>query len=306
MAPARNARGNFIRSCFNVRLLFIVVTVVTVLMALIMLFFQSTRKTYPGFTRWTLGASGMAAGFVFLILRGIINDYLSILVVNVSFPLGVVWYLDGMRKFLSLKPMSKFLYIFPLISLLACTYYYFAVDAAAWRNLFMSVTVAIPNWIMAFLIFRHSPKKESAFYPIIGMVILSSGLLILIRSFWVLFMPDFDVLSESPVQIGYFISVIIMQIAGIISFILLNSERLERELENTEINLKKTVDDLQKALVEVKTLGGLLPICANCKKIRDDSGYWHQLEAYISTHSEAEFSHGTCPECARKLYPELF
>lgn len=62
---------------------------------------------------------------------------------------------------------------------------------------------------------------------------------------------------------------------------------------------------LQKALEDVKTLRGILPICSSCKKIRDDLGYWNQVEQYISQHSEAQFSHGICPECLRKLYPEL-
>lgn len=52
-----------------------------------------------------------------------------------------------------------------------------------------------------------------------------------------------------------------------------------------------------------KTLSGMLPICASCKKIRDDKGYWNQIEAYITEHSEAKFSHGICPECMKKLYP---
>jgi hypothetical protein len=63
--------------------------------------------------------------------------------------------------------------------------------------------------------------------------------------------------------------------------------------------------DLQKALGEVKTLSGLLPICANCKKIRDDKGYWNQIESYIRDNSEADFSHGICPDCAKKLYQDF-
>jgi PAS domain S-box-containing protein len=66
------------------------------------------------------------------------------------------------------------------------------------------------------------------------------------------------------------------------------------------------IADLQKALHEVKTLSGLLPICASCKKIRDDKGYWNNLEKYISEHSGAEFTHGICPECAVKLYPQFY
>jgi PAS domain S-box-containing protein len=65
-------------------------------------------------------------------------------------------------------------------------------------------------------------------------------------------------------------------------------------------------DRLLHALSEVKTLSGLLPICASCKKIRDDKGYWNQIESYIRDHSEADFSHSICPVCAKKLYPEYF
>lgn len=64
-------------------------------------------------------------------------------------------------------------------------------------------------------------------------------------------------------------------------------------------------EEKEKALQEVKILSGFLPICASCKKIRDDQGYWNQIESYIRDHSEAEFSHGICPDCAKKLYPDL-
>ena len=64
-------------------------------------------------------------------------------------------------------------------------------------------------------------------------------------------------------------------------------------------------NELQKALSEIKTLSGLLPICASCKKIRDDKGYWNQIELYIRDHTEAEFSHSLCPNCAEKLYGDL-
>ncbi len=68
---------------------------------------------------------------------------------------------------------------------------------------------------------------------------------------------------------------------------------------------EKIIEDLQKALAEIKTLSGLLPICSNCKKIRDDKGYWNQLETYLRKHSDIEFTHGICPECSKKLYPDL-
>jgi AmiR/NasT family two-component response regulator len=72
------------------------------------------------------------------------------------------------------------------------------------------------------------------------------------------------------------------------------------------MELRRLNAELQDALYKVKTLSGLLPICCSCKKIRDDEGYWNQLEVYIRGHSEVEFSHGLCPECAKELYPEIF
>lgn len=68
----------------------------------------------------------------------------------------------------------------------------------------------------------------------------------------------------------------------------------------------RLIEKLEKALQEVKRLNGLLPICASCKKIRGDNDTWQQIEDYIATHSEADFSHGICPDCARQLYPEIY
>jgi hypothetical protein len=78
-----------------------------------------------------------------------------------------------------------------------------------------------------------------------------------------------------------------------------------RNLKKSEETLRKEKDRLEQALSQIRTLRGLLPICANCKKIRDDKGYWNQLETYIHNHSEAKFSHGICPDCMKMLYPGL-
>ena len=78
------------------------------------------------------------------------------------------------------------------------------------------------------------------------------------------------------------------------------AERKKAEEEKEEL-----IRRLQDALTQVKTLKGLLPICANCKKVRDDGGYWGQIENYLQSHSEVEFTHGVCPDCAKKLYGEI-
>ena len=83
-------------------------------------------------------------------------------------------------------------------------------------------------------------------------------------------------------------------------------ERLNAQLTTTKNNLESANKELERALINIKQLSGMLPICASCKKIRNDKGYWEQIEAYFQDHSEVEFSHSICPECTEKLYPGIF
>lgn len=98
---------------------------------------------------------------------------------------------------------------------------------------------------------------------------------------------------------------ILKQVAEVERELSLAQEEIERR-KKVEEKLDITINELKKALSEVKTLRGFIPICGSCKKIRDDKGYWNQIESYIRNHSEAEFSHSLCPECVKKLYPDLY
>ena len=80
----------------------------------------------------------------------------------------------------------------------------------------------------------------------------------------------------------------------------------QRELLKAALAEKEAIiAELKEAVDKVHTLSGLLPICSSCKNIRDDKGYWNQIEAYIQAHSKAEFTHSICPDCAKKLYPGI-
>jgi hypothetical protein len=81
--------------------------------------------------------------------------------------------------------------------------------------------------------------------------------------------------------------------------------RLLKEIDDAEQRNARLVIELQEALTKTKTLSGLLPICASCKKIRDDAGYWHQVEVYIRDHAEVDFSHGLCPDCSSDLSAQI-
>ncbi len=82
--------------------------------------------------------------------------------------------------------------------------------------------------------------------------------------------------------------------------------KANEQLVQEAIQRKKLIAELQKTMAELKILKGFIPICASCKKICDDKGFWSQVEEYISGHSEVEFTHSICPECSRELYPSLF
>jgi len=83
----------------------------------------------------------------------------------------------------------------------------------------------------------------------------------------------------------------------------LREERTTRKTREQELLMR--TQELERALREVKVLRGFIPICAQCKRVRTDTGDWQQLEAYIQAHSEAEFSHGICQVCMRKVYPDV-
>ncbi|MCF7805281.1 MAG: PAS domain S-box protein [Candidatus Marinimicrobia bacterium] len=91
---------------------------------------------------------------------------------------------------------------------------------------------------------------------------------------------------------------------NIINYIAIKHDVSARK--QAEAEREKLITQLEDSLAKIKTLRGLIPICSNCKKIRDDEGYWHQVEEYVRDHSDAEFSHGICTDCAQSIYPDIF
>lgn len=96
-----------------------------------------------------------------------------------------------------------------------------------------------------------------------------------------------------------------MYAQGLLTELRKEQRLLEEKVKQRTRDLEQSNRRLHKALQKVKTLSGILPICANCHKIRDDEGYWQRVESYLAKYSDAQFSHGLCPECAKKLYPGM-
>ena len=179
---------------------------------------------------------------------------------------------------------------------------YRASHALISLNLFFSVligageeTVLFWALIVPMLYFFFFGKREGTIWT----TLFFCGLIV------ILFLPGwFDGHIYSGVTISRFL--ITMTIIAIVAFGLESSRyRFSRLLSEKNQALLEEKEQLEKALKDIKALSGLLPICSNCKKIRNDEGYWEQVEVYVRDHSEAEFSHGICPECIKKLYPEF-
>ena len=120
-------------------------------------------------------------------------------------------------------------------------------------------------------------------------------------------------ISEDAARLQFYMSIMITLtsiFALSLGYILIRMiNNLKQEVASrirSENQIKLERNKLEDALQKVKTLSGLLPICAECKNIRDDKGYWSQIESFIRDHSEAEFSHSICPSCLKKLYPEYY
>ncbi len=114
---------------------------------------------------------------------------------------------------------------------------------------------------------------------------------------------------------GLVVSVLALLVVVFVGKLILEQKSAERNLKELNDNLERHIEErtrelkmanirLQDALAHVKMLSGLLPVCSSCRRIRDNEGSWVQMELYIRDHSEADFSHGICPECARRLYPD--
>jgi ABC-type amino acid transport substrate-binding protein len=127
-----------------------------------------------------------------------------------------------------------------------------------------------------------------------------------IRNKWITFHYEYGI---APKVIAKWAGIAAIPIALFILFVIVYNRRLRKEIlrrEEAEKEREQVIDELKSALDNVKQLKGLLPICSACKKIRDDQGYWQQVEEYVTEHSEAEFSHSICPQCMEKIYPEAF
>jgi hypothetical protein len=267
--------------------------------------YSMEQKTYRGFRLWNFSTLIMTLGFSAIILRGTIWVGLSVIAVNGLFILAAVIRLDAIKRFLVDKSLNKLFYTIPIFVALTGIIFYFVVDRIEIRTLIVSVALFILSVAISWDLVRYSPPENRLLYYSAAIFIAVRGLIVLTRA--ILWQADsqqsvFDHSIWSSIQLEFGL---ISEIGQNVIFLMMNSKRSEANFNQSESKLNSTVLDLKKALSEVKKLQGILPICSHCKKIRDDQGSWQGIENYVRKHSEAQFSHGICPECAKKYYPDI-
>lgn len=232
-----------------------------------------------------LCASIIIAAFLLLSLLNYIEGDLKEIKINIVVIAIMVAGLISINKFDADALVYRIIHFLIGLSL------FYSVYAGAGEE-----TVLYWVFIMPLLFFYFFGKAEG----LVWAVVFFYGLGFIMFMPWILGGHSYGNVTISR----FFITLFIIAVIGFG----LESSRyaFSKQLEDKNQALAVEKQRLEEALASIQTLKGLIPICALCKKIRDDQGYWNQLEAYISEHSDAIFSHSICPECAEKYYSDLF
>lgn len=228
-------------------LIVITAAALTGFLALTLVFFYVGQKTYPGFGQWTLGGCLIAAGYLMIVLRGILPTSLVIVIQNFLFPLAAVFYLGGMCSFLGLDKMSPAWYVFPIVNLLFSGLSGYLSDSAAWRTVFVSLTFSVPHLFTAALVLRDYAKTRAIFSAVLGTEMVLASALIICWAIYSFTVPNFHVLAVTPVHLGFYIALMALQVIITVSFIMLNVERLNSELLSAENSLRFSEEKYSKA-----------------------------------------------------------
>jgi PAS domain S-box-containing protein len=169
---------------------------------------------------------------------------------NLTFVSGFLLHLDGIRRFLGLKPLDRSLFIalLTLVAFLAVFYFYW--DSPEWRGLISSTIIAAIHWNMAVLILKRAASPKTLFYKVIASLLGLGGLLLLVRAIWLVAAQNESLMFQASYELGFFISFVVLHLGENLSLLMLNSERLESELLVAQAELRKTIASLEKALNE--------------------------------------------------------
>jgi hypothetical protein len=261
------------------------------LMTLLMAFARLLRPLHRGFGAWTLAQLAFLVGVALVAaLRGVAPDWASIVLGNLLWLASSWLVVEGFRRFHGLPRRFPAALDLGLVGL-AGGFLWAAIDGPA------NPRIAVVGALHAFFYLRAGlaplavpEARRSPAQRALTVLCVVAGVFSLGRAGWALVSPPFfDLLGGDSTFLAAGAFATLVNAAGVFFVLFLNFERSE--------------DHLRVAVSQVRTLSGLLPICATCKKVRDDRGYWERIETFLADRSELEFSHGICPTCFERLYP---
>lgn len=265
-------------------------------LALAFLFYWATQRTYPGFVHWAAALAALAIGYLArrpgppgaASRAGLVVTVLGCL-------LGVALRLDGTLRFVRATRLPRGLYAAPFAAAVAAL----VLGSRAGLVVAFLALLAAAAAYQAWVLLGAARPDRNLLYAGLGALHAATAALVLAASARALLGPGQELpLGASGPLHAYLGAVIALEVARAAGLLMANGQRVEAELEGV-------LAELRRSLAEMKTLRGLLPICSHCKRLRDEHGVWHRLEEYISARSEAEFSHGICPECLEVYYPDM-
>ncbi|MCC5844834.1 MAG: hypothetical protein JJU05_11335 [Verrucomicrobia bacterium] len=269
----------------------VVCTICSVIIASIL---QRRRQNYKGLGRISSMFGLHALGIFLLVLRGGLPEFQSSFVALGCIAGGFLVGLNGIEAFVE-RPRTAvypfFIYALFLGLHAVGTFVYPDVNL---RSLNLSWFAILFSLLSAHRLLTPDSREMYQFTRYSGIIfILFAGILV-VRFYFIFSQQSLhsDYLASEGFEPIFFI--IFQAVYISITYFLL-----------VMVN-KRLLCDKEQAMSEIRILSGMLPICASCKNIRDDQGYWKQIEDYLHTHSEAQFSHSICPGCAKKLYPDLY
>ena len=274
-------------------------------MASALLFYRVNYRTYPGYEHFLGSTFVVAMAYASVMLRTPMPPWLGIVLTNALFLLAGVLRLDGVLRFTRNRKLKKIYYGLPVTIIPVFMVLYFVKDDIVLRNLVLSIFIALFSTIISVEFYISRTKENTNLYMVAASLFFVYGFFAFIRASLWLLDPQGTLFIAGIKHQLYFLVITVFEVGVGITWVMMNNQRLEAELMASRDNLRETVSKLEEAMSEIKTLSGIIPICMHCKEIRDDQGYWNQIEKFICEHSEAEFSHSICPDCAKKYYPDM-
>ncbi len=276
----------------DMRTIIFVSGVTSLILFICMCYIRKRQKTYDGFAYWILAALSNAVGMFLLSMRGMLPDYLTTLISNTLLVLSIVFINTGLSRFSGVRPYKKTYLLIMSFFIIFFYYYTYVTPSLIDRAVVFSVFQIMLCAIMVIIAYRDLPRVLTRRNYILFWFLIFTVVWPFIRiiaSFFETNMPTDLMNAGIPYQLN-FLGNIAAYIVLLIGLIIINAQRIEQEMVKTKN--------------QVKAITGLMPICASCKKIRDDEGLWRQLEVYLNKNADLDFSHAICPECMEKLYPE--